>query len=124
LLLAVSLGVATWVAGFDIFYALPDRVFDQSAGLRSVVVRLGIPRSITVAKLLHGVTIPALIVFGFAAGFGLWYYLGLIAATGILAYEHQLVRPDDLSRLDAAFFSMNAIMSVTVFAFALADRLL
>jgi 4-hydroxybenzoate polyprenyltransferase len=124
MLLAVSLGVATWVAGFDIFYALPDRVFDQSAGLRSVVVRLGIPRSITVAKLLHGITIPALIVFGFAAGFGLWYYLGLIAATGILAYEHQLVRPDDLTRLDAAFFSMNAIMSVTVFAFALADRLL
>lgn len=124
MLLAVSLGVASWVAGFDIFYALPDRAFDQSVGLRSVVVRLGIPRSIAVAKLLHGITIPALILFGFAAGFGLWYFLGLIAATGILAYEHQLVRPDDLSRLDAAFFSMNAIMSVTVFAFALADRLL
>jgi len=120
----VTLGVATWVAGFDIFYALPDRAFDASAGLRSAVVRLGVARSIWVAKLLHGLTVPALGVFGYMAGFGFWYFLGLIAATGILVYEHQLVRPADLSRLDAAFFSMNAVMSVTVFSFALADRLL
>jgi len=120
----VTLGVATWVAGFDIFYALPDRAFDATAGLRSAVVRLGVARSIRSAKLLHGITIPALAAFGLMAGFGLWYFLGLIAAAGILVYEHQLVRPDDLSRLDAAFFSMNAVMSVTVFSFALADRLL
>jgi 4-hydroxybenzoate polyprenyltransferase len=56
-------------------------------------------------------------------GFGLWYYAGLLAAAVILAYEHSLVRPGDLSRLDAAFFTMNGIMSVTVFAFALLDRL-
>lgn len=124
LLGCVTLGVATWVAGFDIFYALPDRAFDAAAGLRSAVVRLGVPRSILLAKLLHGLTVPALAVFGFVSGFGLWYFLGLLAAAGILAYEHQLVRPDDLSRLDAAFFSMNAVMSVTVFGFALADRLL
>lgn len=123
LLPAVIVAVATWVAGFDIFYALPDRAFDQSVGLRSAVVRLGLPRSILAAKLLHGVTVPALLLFGLGAGFGAWYLAGVIAAGGILIYEHHLVRPDDLSRLDSAFFSMNAVMSVTVFGFALVDRL-
>jgi 4-hydroxybenzoate polyprenyltransferase len=123
LLLAVSLAVMTWVAGFDIFYALPDEAFDRGEGLRSAVVRFGEPRSIFVAKLLHGVTIPALALFGWGAGFGMLYFAGLLVATGILVYEHRLVRPGDLSRLDAAFFTMNGVMSVTVFVFALADRL-
>jgi len=122
LLLVVALAVATWVAGFDIFYALPDAGFDRAEGLRSAVVRLGESRAILLAKLLHGVTIPALALFGYGAGFGWWYYAGLVAAAGILAYEHRLVRPGDLSRLDAAFFTMNGVMSVTVFAFALLDR--
>lgn len=123
MLLAVAVAVATWVAGFDIFYALPDEAFDRSQGLRSAVVRLGEARAIRLAKLLHGLTIPGLALFGWAAGFGIWYFAGLVAAAGILAYEHQLVKPGDLSRLDAAFFTMNGIMSVTVFAFALVDRL-
>jgi 4-hydroxybenzoate polyprenyltransferase len=123
LLAAITVAVATWVAGFDIFYALPDAGFDRAEGLRSAVVRLGERRAILLAKLLHGVTIPALAVFGWGAGFGGWYFAGLFAAAGILAYEHQLVRPGDLSRLDAAFFTMNGVMSVTVFLFALVDRL-
>ena len=123
LLPLVALGVATWVAGFDIFYALPDEQFDRSEGLKSAVVRLGPKRSILAAKLLHGVTIPALALFGLGAGFGAWYFAGVVIAAGILAYEHHLVRPDDLSRLNAAFFTMNGVMSVTVFGFALVDRL-
>jgi 4-hydroxybenzoate polyprenyltransferase len=123
LLLAIVLAVATWVAGFDMFYALPDEGFDRSEGLRSAAVRLGQRRAILAAKLLHGVTIPALALFGWGAGFGVWYYAGLVLAAAILAYEHQLVRPGDLSRLDAAFFTMNGVMSLTVFAFALVDRL-
>jgi 4-hydroxybenzoate polyprenyltransferase len=123
-LLAITLGVATWVAGFDIFYALPDAGFDRAQGLRSAVVRLGEARAIRLAKLLHGVTIPALALFGYGARFGPWYYVGLVAAAAILAYEHQLVRPGDLSRLDAAFFTMNGVMSLTVFGFALLDRVL
>ena len=123
LLLAVTLAVATWVAGFDIFYALPDAGFDREQGLRSAVVRLGEGRAIRLAKLLHGVTIPALALFGWGAGFGLWYFAGLAVAAGILAWEHRLVRPGDLSRLDAAFFTMNGVMSVTVFGFAMIDRL-
>ena len=123
LLVAITVAVATWVAGFDIFYALPDAAFDRASGLRSAVVRLGERRGILLAKLLHGVTIPALALFGWGAGFGIWYFVGVVAAAGILAYEHHLVTPGDLSRLDAAFFRMNAVMSVTVFAFALLDRL-
>lgn len=123
LLVSITIAVATWVAGFDIFYALPDAAFDHASGLRSAVVRLGEARSLLLAKLLHGVTIPALAVFGWGAGFGVWYYAGVLVAAGILAYEHRLVKPGDLSRLDAAFFRMNAVMSVTVFGFALLDRL-
>jgi 4-hydroxybenzoate polyprenyltransferase len=123
LLLAITLGVATWVAGFDIFYALPDAGFDTAEGLRSAVVRLGERRAILLAKLLHGLTIPALAVFGYGAGFGAWYFAGLIVATAILAYEHHLVRPGDLTRLNAAFFTMNGVMSLVVFGFALIDRL-
>lgn len=124
LLAAITVAVATWVAGFDIFYALPDEAFDRREGLRSAVVRLGETRGILLAKLLHGITIPALALFGWAAGFGGLYVAGLVVAAGILVYEHRLVRPGDLTRLDAAFFTMNGVMSVTVFLFALADRLL
>ncbi len=123
MLIAITLGVATWVAGFDIFYALPDAGFDRTEGLRSAVVRLGEARAILLAKALHGITIPALVAFGYAAGFGMWYYAGLVVAAGILVYEHQLVHPGNLSRLDAAFFTMNGVMSVVVFSFALIDRM-
>ena len=123
LLLAIALAVATWVAGFDIFYALPDEAFDQREGLRSAVVRLGQRKAILAAKLLHGITIPMLALFGWGAGFGLWYFAGVVLAALILAYEHRLVQPGDLSRLDAAFFTMNGVMSVVVFGFALVDRL-
>ena len=122
-LLAITLAVATWVAGFDIFYALPDEDFDRTSGLRSAVVRLGQARAILLAKLLHGVTIPALALFGWGAGFGAWYFAGVVAAAGILFWEHQMVKPGDLSKLNAAFFNMNAVMSVTVFVFAFLDVL-
>lgn len=121
-LAAITLAVATWVAGFDMFYALPDVEFDRGEGLRSAVVRLGERRAIFAAKVLHGATIPALALFGWGAGFGGWYYVGLVVAAGILVYEHQLVKPGDLSRLDAAFFTMNGVMSLTVFGFAVLDR--
>lgn len=122
-LAAITVAVSTWVAGFDIFYALPDADFDRDTGLKSAVVRFGERRSILLAKVLHGVTIPALVLFGVGAGFGWWYYGGVAVAAGILGYEHHLVRPGDHSRLDAAFFTMNGVMSIVVFAFALVDRL-
>jgi len=123
-LVVVAIAVLTWVAGFDVFYALQDEAFDRAAGLRSAVIRLGRHRSILVAKLLHGVTVLGLVTFGVGVGFGFSYYLGVLLAVGLLAWEHSLVRPDDLSRLDAAFFTMNGIMSVVVFLGALGDRLI
>lgn len=122
-LLVIAAGVMTWTAGFDVFYALPDERFDRDEGLRSAVVRLGQARAIFFAKALHGLTIPALVLFGRAMGFGVWYYVGVGLAAAILTYEHQLVKPGDLSKLGAAFFTMNAVMSGTVFVFALLDRL-
>jgi 4-hydroxybenzoate polyprenyltransferase len=124
LLAAITAAVATWVAGFDIFYALPDETFDRSQGLRSAVVRLGVPRAILLGKLLHGITIPALVLFGWGAGFGALYFAGVAVAAGILVWEHRLVQPGDLSKLDKAFFNLNAVMAATVFGFALVDRIL
>ena len=124
LLAAITVAVATWVAGFDIFYALPDESFDRSHGLRSAVVRLGVPRAILLGKLLHGITIPALALFGWGAGFGAIYFAGVAVAAGILVWEHRLVQPGDLSKLGKAFFNLNAVMAATVFGFALVDRLL
>lgn len=121
-LLAVAGAVATWVAGFDIFYALQDETFDRDQGLKSAVVRLGQRRGILLAKLSHGVTIALLVAFGAGGGFGATYFAGVAVAAALLAYEHRLVKPGDLTRLDAAFFTMNGVMSIVVFLGALADR--
>ena len=123
-LYALAGAVLCWVAGFDMFYALQDREFDHEQGLKSAVVLLGERRSITVAKVLHGVSIALLVLFGWGTGLGPLYYACLGISTVILAWEHHLVKPGDLSRLDVAFFTMNGIMSVVVFAGMLADRLL
>lgn len=120
----LALGVMTWVAGFDIFYALQDVDFDRRHGLKSAVVLLGPERSILVAKVFHGVTILALLSFGVGAALGPAYFVGIALAAGILAWEHQLVEPDDLSRLDTALFAMNGVMSIVVLVGTLGDRLL
>ena len=124
LLVILAGAVACWIAGFDVFYALPDEAFDRDAGLHSAVVRFGRSKSIVFAKLLHGVAIVALVWMGWAIGLGWVYYAGVAIGAAILAWEHRLVRPDDLSRLDAAFFTANGIVSVVVFLGALGDRLL
>lgn len=124
LLPVLAVAVATWVAAFDIFYALPDEGFDRSQGLKSAVVLLGVAGALRVARLLHAVTVLGLVAFGLGAGFGGLYFAGVAAAAGLLLWEHHLVRAEDLSRLGTAFFSMNAVLSVGLFAFALADRLL
>jgi 4-hydroxybenzoate polyprenyltransferase len=122
-LAAVTVAVATWVAGFDIFHALPDEGFDRAHRLRSAVVRLGVPGALRLARVLHALTVTALAMFGLGAGFGAWYYAGVAVAAAILWREHRLLQGDDLSRLGAAFFAMNAVMSASVLAFALVDRL-
>jgi 4-hydroxybenzoate polyprenyltransferase len=124
LLLVIAFAVACWVAGFDIFYALPDEAFDRTERLRSFVVRFGQARAITLAKALHGLAIVALVAFGYGAGLGWPYFVGVGLGAGLIAWEHQLVRPGDLSRLNAAFFTANGIVSIVVFLGALVDRVL
>jgi 4-hydroxybenzoate polyprenyltransferase len=123
LLGALTVAVMTWTGGFDILYALPDVEFDRSQGLHSIPAAIGVRRALAVARVLHLMTVAALALTLVAAGAGLIAWGGVMVAAGLLAYEHALVAPDDLSRLDAAFFTMNGVMSVTVFLFALADRL-
>lgn len=124
LLLVIAAGVTCWVAGFDIFYALQDEAFDRAERLRSLVVRLGQGRAILMAKVLHGIAVLALLAFGYGAGFGWPYFVGVGIGAGLIAWEHQLVRPGDLSRLNAAFFTANGIVSIVVFLGALVDRIL
>lgn len=119
----LGLAVLAWVAGFDVIYACQDLVFDRAAGLHSIPARLGVRRSLHVSRLLHGVAVVLLAVVGRYAGLGALYGVGVAVVSLLLLYEHRLVRADDLSRLDVAFFTMNGIISVVYFAFTLADLL-
>ena len=124
LLLLIAVAVACWVAGFDIFYALQDEAFDRAEGLRSLVVRLGPGWAIITAKLLHGAAIAALILFGKGAGLGLPYMAGVVIAIAVIGWEHRQVKPGDLSKLNAAFFTANGVVSIVVFLGALVDRII
>ncbi len=120
------LGVAVlfWVAGFDIFYALQDYEFDRDNGLFSIPSRFGVERAFQITRLFHVVMILLLLMLFFSKGLGLIYLLGVFVVAGLLIYEHMLVSPEDLSRLDAAFFNMNGYISVTIFLFTLADAVI
>lgn len=124
MLASLAVAVATWVAGFDVLYALQDVEFDRAHGLYSVPVLAGERGALIVARLLHAVTAGALVVAGVGAGLGALYWIGVAVAAALLTYEHSLVLPGDLSRLDAAFFTMNGVISITFFAFVLLDRTL
>jgi 4-hydroxybenzoate polyprenyltransferase len=124
MLCALALAVMTWVGGFDVLYALQDEAFDRREGLHSLPVAVGASAAVAIARLLHLSTVVLLALVGLASPVGgLWYFAGVAVAAGLLTYEHTLVRADDLSRLDAAFFTMNGIISITFFAFVLAERL-
>jgi 4-hydroxybenzoate polyprenyltransferase len=120
----LALVVTCWGGGFDVLYSLQDEQFDREHGLRSLTVALGPVRAIAVARMLHLVAAVALVAFGVAAGFGTWYLAGVAVAVALLVWEHRLVHPGDYSRLDAAFFSMNGIISAAVMAGAIADVVL
>jgi 4-hydroxybenzoate polyprenyltransferase len=124
MLCALAIAVATWVAGFDIFYALQDVAFDRDNALHSVPVAFGERGALAIARVLHTVTVVALAAVGMATGAGWLYAIGVAVVTALLLYEHSLVRVGDLSRLDAAFFTMNGAISIAFFACVLAERLL
>jgi 4-hydroxybenzoate polyprenyltransferase len=118
---ALGGAVACWVAGFDLFYALFDVEVDREQGLHSWAVRFGEKGTFAGARALHLLTVALLVAAGLGLPVGLPYWLGVVAVAGLLGYEHSLVRPGDLRRLDAAFFTMNGVISVAFFAFVLVD---
>ena len=123
LLVALAAGVTTWVGGFDILYALPDESFDRSHALHSIPAAVGERRAIYIARGLHCLTIGALALAGIGAHLGVLYWCGLAIAAAILFYEHSLVHPGNLAKLDAAFFMMNGMLSITLLFFVLAERI-
>jgi 4-hydroxybenzoate polyprenyltransferase len=115
--------VATWVGGFDILYSLQDEGFDRGAGLYSIPSRLGTVGALWVSGLLHGVTVGCLVGVGIVLVRGAAFYAGAALIAGILAYEHSLVKPGDLSKIDKAFFDLNGYVSVGFLACVLVDHL-
>src|SRR3954463_3238032 len=115
--------VASWVAGFDFFYALFDVDIDRAEGLHSIATRFGVRGAFAAARIAHIVTVVCLIRVGLGLSVGVLYWIGVAVVALLLVYEHALVRPGDLRRLDAAFFTMNGVISVAFAAFVIGDAL-
>ena len=115
--------VAVWVAGFDVLYALFDLEHDRAQGLHSLPARFGVTAAFAVARACHIATVAFLASAGFGLDAGVLYWLGVVAVAALLLYEHSLISPGDTRRLDAAFFTMNGVISVTFFGFVLLDVL-
>jgi 4-hydroxybenzoate polyprenyltransferase len=121
--LPLCLAVVCWLAGFDVLYALQDVEFDRRAGLHSLPARLGVRRSLTLARAFHAVMVLLLVSLPLALPLGSVYVAGVVVVALLLAYEHSLLSPGDLSKLDVAFFNVNGTISVTFLAATLLDLL-
>jgi len=119
-----SLAVFTWVAGFDIIYALQDEAFDRSQQLRSIPAALGVRRALAVSNLLHVCTALMVVAVGLLAPFGWIYWTGAAVFTGLLAYQHILVKPGDLSRVNMAFANTNGAASIIFSVFTILSLIL
>jgi 4-hydroxybenzoate polyprenyltransferase len=115
--------VAFWVAGFDFFYALFDVDVDRTQRLHSIATRFGVRGAFLGARLAHAATVACLVIAGAGLPVGVLYWIGVAVVGSLLVYEHSLVRPGDLRRLDAAFFTMNGVISVAFAAFVIGDAL-
>ena len=111
----LSAGVIFWVAGFDTIYACLDADFDRREGLHSLPSRIGKKNAFRLAGGFHILAFIFFTLTGYQAGLNIFYYLGIVLASGALLYQHMLVKPEDLSRIHASFFSMNGFISVTLF---------
>lgn len=112
----LSLGVLLWVAGFDTVYACMDADFDRKAGLFSLPSKLGPKQAFRLAGLLHIIAFACFTLTGYLCGLNIFYYIGIVVTGAALFYQHYIVNPDDLSRIQVSFFSMNGLISVTLFA--------
>jgi 4-hydroxybenzoate polyprenyltransferase len=123
-ILLLTAAVTCWVAGFDVLYACQDYYFDRSAGLHSIPRFIGIRGALFVARTLHALMLLLLVAVVYAFGLGHIAIAGIVLVGLLLAYEHSLVAPDDLSKLNAAFFTTNGVISVVLFIFIAADLLM
>lgn len=117
ILLAV---VTLWIGGFDLIYACQDVAFDRREGLQSIPARFGVKSSLRLSIVCHVLVVPLLIGLGILLGLSWPYWMGLVLAIGLLAWEHVLVRPEDLSQINIAFFNINSYISITLFISILA----
>jgi 4-hydroxybenzoate polyprenyltransferase len=118
---ALGLAVGSWIGGFDLIYSCQDAEIDRVIGSRSFPARFGIAAALRWSSITHVVTVGCFGWFGLAAGLGWVWWLGLAITAAVLAYEHLIVRADDLSRVNRAFFTANGFVAILLFAFALAD---
>jgi 4-hydroxybenzoate polyprenyltransferase len=114
--LILAVGVIFWVGGFDLIYATQDYEFDRASGLRSMVVKFGIPASLQLAQVMHVVLLLSLVGFGIVSGLGPLYYAALVLVIGALIYEHQVAAKAGIARINEAFFQANAFVSVVFVA--------
>lgn len=119
--LILGLAVTLWTAGFDIIYACQDVEFDRKAGLHSLPARLGVAPALKISSILHALMVIALAALPFTTRLSVAYVAGVVAVAVILVVEHRIVRPDDLSRVNAAFFSANGWISVGLLGATLVD---
>lgn len=114
----IGMGVFFWVAGFDLIYSTQDYAHDLQHGLKNLVVWLGIARALFLSRILHGLCFGCFILAGMLRGLHLSYFLGLILMAAVVAYEHYLVRPEDLSRVNTSFFTLNGCVSLLFLGFS------
>jgi len=121
--LYIGISVVFWLAGFDIIYSCQDYEFDQKEGLFSIPARFGIEKALFISSLLHLVTFVFMVLAGIVMQVGIWYWLGIAANVLLLVYEHSIIKPKDLSRLNMAFFNVNGYISMVMFFCVLIDVL-
>ena len=117
----LALAVVLWLVGFDIIYAMQDVDFDKSESLFSIPVAVGKKNALWISGILHMLSAAFVIGAGFVGGFGRWYWVGIFLFIGMLIYQHTIVKPNDVSRVNLAFMTANGIASVVFAFFAIAD---
>jgi 4-hydroxybenzoate polyprenyltransferase len=117
----LGLAVGLWIGGFDLIYGCQDAEVDARIGVRSVPARYGVAAALRLSSVAHVVTVLLLVWYGGLVGLGWPWWAGLVVASAALAYEHAIVKPDDLSRVNRAFFTANGFVGIALFLFALVD---
>lgn len=119
-----SILVLFWVSGFDMLYALQDEEFDKSMKLKSMVVQFGKSGAIKLSSITHSISIIMIFIIGFKADFGLWYWIGSFIFAGLLAYQHMIIKPNDISKVNIAFATTNGIASILFAVFNITEILI